>query len=77
MAELLRQVLHPDDLVDRSANHRELQTLGYSDIAVDHLAEMKRDAEIERRFDGGLRQGAKAAPGFVGGGQRTATSLLG
>src|ERR1700733_625435 len=74
MAELLRQVLYSRDLVDRGPDHRELQTLGYSDIAVNHLAEMKRDAEVESRVS--RRQRAKAAARIVSSGERTATGLF-
>ena len=47
VAQLFRQVLHANDLVDRRADQRELQPLGHADIAVDNLAQMERYAEIE------------------------------
>ena len=48
-AELFGQVLHPDHFIDRGADDRELQTLRHADIAIDHLAQMQRDAEVEFR----------------------------
>jgi hypothetical protein len=47
--ELLRQILHSDDLVHHRSDHRELQALGPADIAVDHLAPVEGEAKLRDR----------------------------
>src|SRR5438105_2358503 len=46
-AQRLAQGLDPGDLVDRRADHREIEAVDRADIAVQHLTEM--EGEIDRR----------------------------
>src|SRR5207253_665155 len=46
-AQRLAQGLDPGDLVDRRADHREVEAVDRADIAVQHLAQM--EGEIDRR----------------------------
>ena len=75
-AELLCQILHPHHHIDRRPDQRELQALGHADIAVDDLAEMERDAEVERGAVLGRRRRAEPPPRFVRRGKRAAAGLL-
>jgi hypothetical protein len=74
---LLGQVLHPDHFVDRGPDDRKLQPLRHADIAVDHLAQMQRDAEVEHRVVCLRQRGVKPPAGLEGRGERAATGFFG
>ena len=49
LAERPAQPLEPADQIDGGADRREIQAVGSADIAPQHLAEMQRGAERQRR----------------------------
>ena len=76
VAQLFRQILHSNDLVDRGPNQRELQPLGHSDIAIDNLAQVERNAEIECYVGRCRLRRAESPARFLGCGERPAASLV-
>ena len=65
-----------NDLVDRGPNQRELQPLGHSDIAIDNLAQVERNAEIECYVGRCRLRRAESPARFLGCGKRPAASLV-
>jgi hypothetical protein len=76
VAQLFRQILHSNDLVDRGPNQRELQPLGHSDIAIDNLAQVERNAEIECYVGRCRLRGAESPARFLGCGERPSQRIL-
>ena len=44
---LAAQQLDPAGFVDRRADHREIEAVGAADVAVEHVAEVEGDVEVE------------------------------
>jgi hypothetical protein len=76
VAQLFRQILHSNDLVDCRPNQRELQPLGHSDIAIDNLAQVERYAEMECYVGRCRLRRAESPARFLGCGERPAASLV-
>jgi hypothetical protein len=78
--ELLAERLHAANFIDGRTNDGEVEAPGGANVAIDDIAEVEGDAEIERRpaFDGapGVERRVPAA-GIDSGGQGVAARPLG
>src|SRR6516225_6458881 len=65
-AEAARKLLQPGREVHRRTDAGEIEPAGAADIAVEHLAQMKCEAESHRLgLEAGIAQGADLLPRFA------------
>src|SRR6516225_1411741 len=65
-AQAARELLQPGREIHRRTDAGEIEPAGAADIAVEHLAQMKREAESHRLgLEAGIAQGADLLPRFA------------